>query len=566
MAQGRDGESLDSLVERMLSRSYRDDYDTVLAAAVFFPDSVPGLIRVLQRGNEAARSDAAAALGYAATWLGKSPDPRAMEPLLAAARDRSPDVRLGAVLALERYRGERVVDALVQALPDTDEQVRKAAATSLVPQRDPRALGALVRAAANLEFHPSTTEPARKAIAAIGAPAVEELIVYLASDDYATACVAANALAEIGDERAVASLAATVALPNRISAIQHYAADALVRFGPAAVPALASALRDPRIDDAGRYAAVSALGKTGDLRACDLLVATLLKGSADLRVVAAHALGELRDTNSVDALLVAIKSDDSRLRFAAALALHKLKDERSSEPMVALFEDPSTDVRRVAVGAVGELAADRYADRLVPRLADVDISVRVSAATVLVNVEHPDLLEIMFAALEDERSGIQEMACAWLVRHPSEAIDRLVAVVRTPNPDYESRQAARRTAEAKADEDARLRGEPFFRCGNEPAPPPTNPRIWAAMALTRMALSGNWSADGVEALISVLESEDSWLRSESARALCVIVKPPGPSYEPTLEQLASEDPVVRTRAVEQLRQILAEHAISGPGT
>jgi HEAT repeat protein len=68
---------------------------------------------------------------YATVALGKIGDTRAIEPLIAALKDEDEDVREGAVESLGEIRDARAVVPLIAALKDNDEDVQYAAAKVL---------------------------------------------------------------------------------------------------------------------------------------------------------------------------------------------------------------------------------------------------------------------------------------------------------------------------------------------------------------------------------------------------------------------------------------------------
>ena len=69
---------------------------------------------------------------YAAWALGKISDPRAVEALVEALKDKGKLVRRYASEALGKIGDSRAVEALVEALEDEDKDVRRYASEALV--------------------------------------------------------------------------------------------------------------------------------------------------------------------------------------------------------------------------------------------------------------------------------------------------------------------------------------------------------------------------------------------------------------------------------------------------
>jgi HEAT repeat protein len=72
--------------------------------------------------------------------IGDIRDPRGVDPLVAAMKDRAADVRRSVVLALGRIGDARSVDALIAALKDRAADVRRVAEDVLAKSTDPRAI------------------------------------------------------------------------------------------------------------------------------------------------------------------------------------------------------------------------------------------------------------------------------------------------------------------------------------------------------------------------------------------------------------------------------------------
>jgi HEAT repeat protein len=243
----------------------------------------------------------------------------AVEPLSAALKDKEWKVRAAAARALGKIQDPRAVEPLIAALKDTDKDVREAAVYALGEIKDPRAVEPLIAALKDAEWRVRTA--ADEALVKIGAPAVEPLIAALKDKDSDVRKAAAQVLGEIKDPRAVKPLSA--------------------------------ALKDEEWDVC--QAAAEALGKIKDPRAVDPLIAALKDTDKDVREAAVYALGEIKDPRAVEPLIAALKDENSDVRQAAAKALEKIKDPRAVEPLIAALKDYYSDVRQAAARALDRL-------------------------------------------------------------------------------------------------------------------------------------------------------------------------------------------------------------------
>lgn len=215
--------------------------DTVRSAAAealgeIGTPAVESLITVLKKGT--IRSD------HAAKVLGKIGDARAVEPLISALK--SYISREEAAEALGKIKDVRAVEPLIAALKDRYSDVNKASRPLNNQDSEEKALQVVI-----------------------------------------------DALVEIRDARAVKPLIALIAIQDKTySMVKERMVDAVVKFGTAAVEPLIAALGDTG------YAA-QALGKIGDARVVELLIARL----DDLRYFysTADALKKLYHSESLDA-------------------------------------------------------------------------------------------------------------------------------------------------------------------------------------------------------------------------------------------------------------------------
>lgn len=82
------------------------------------------------------------------------------------------------------------------------------------------------------------------------------------------------------------------------------------------------------------------------------MVAAFLKNLTherpEYRWGAADALGRLGDERAVEPLVAAMEDPDPRVRKKAAWALGQLGDRRGQRPLLAAMRDPDEDVREIA--------------------------------------------------------------------------------------------------------------------------------------------------------------------------------------------------------------------------
>jgi len=191
---------------------------------------------------------------------------------------------------------------------------------------------------------------------------------------------AAEALGELKDARAVEPLIG--ALKDRYTDVRKAAAEALGKIGAPAVELLIAALKDKRMDRYVHEAAAEALGKSGDARAIEPLIAALKDEDTDVRRYATKSLGEI-GIPAVELLIAALKDEDRVVRRGAVKTLGELKDARAVEPLIAVLKDKNKYVREAAAEALGNLMDARAVEPLIGALKDKDADVCRKAAETL---------------------------------------------------------------------------------------------------------------------------------------------------------------------------------------
>jgi HEAT repeat protein len=339
----RDPRGVPSLVGQL-----RDPHESVRRAAlralgeIDAPESVEVLRACLCDDSSAVRQQAALSLGRRAdpdaapALLGllDDPDPRmrfvalralgqvrnhdAVPRVVAFLGDTSKELRFAAVEALGCIRSPAAVRPLMGMLVDADRSLRRATSESLGSIGDPQAVPPLLLALE--DEHWSVRSAAAAALGRIASPkAVPALAVRLDDEDATVRRAATAALGEIGDVRAAGRLVEALRDP----ALQSTAAEALRRFGAAALPEMER--RFAAADSELRRLMVDLAGRIDDRRVRKLLFSAIVDEAPSVRAAAAEALGDGGFMDAVRALMD-LKSKDAspEVRQAAGQALKKL--------------------------------------------------------------------------------------------------------------------------------------------------------------------------------------------------------------------------------------------------
>lgn len=335
------------------------------------------------------------------------------------------DLRTQAALALGTQSGPAAVDALLRALDDEDANVRFHAIDALGKLHPPAAVERLARIAESGDFF--LAFPALESLSHINDPAVAPRIAPLLEDEL-VGDQAAEVLGQIGDEEAVAPLAAALDLPHLSPASVagaliaiHARYDDLFTGGSAYIEGLVresiSTLGGQRVIDAAQRTTGASLrhlatllgwlngdaveralakligmpGALGELLEAivrfgepmvDRLIEQLRADDPEIRRTAATALGRIGDARAVDALAALLEEEDRELVVAAAGALAQIGDRRAFEPLLRLIGHRDLRVRQAAIGALNSIGHPDMSVRLRPLLEDSDVNVRESAVRI----------------------------------------------------------------------------------------------------------------------------------------------------------------------------------------
>jgi HEAT repeat protein len=446
-----------------------------------------------------------------------SSDVDTLSPLQELLRGAGPDLRMQAALALGEQRDARAVDSLIAALQDDDTNVRYHAIEALGKLEAVDAVAPLVEIVESKDFFLSFA--ALDALSKIGDVSIAPRVVPLLEDELLRE-PAINLLGQLGDETAVAPLAALLNTPgtpadliaHALAAISDryekqygegtYIADLTVsEVLPTGIQNLLDALEAPGRENLRSIAlvlgwmkrpgverALTRLMGREDLRdeiidalvrhgraTSDLLIAQLDAEDLEVRRAAVVALGRIGDTKATAAVID--KLDDESLTIDAANALARIGDPAAVDGLLNLVGDSDASIRQAAVSALNSVIPPSMGERIIPLLNDPDPNVRESAVKIAGYFGYPGATTHLLKLSSDD--SVEQVRCAAIEHLPFLDDERIFDVL----------------ARSLKDE---------------------TPKVRAAAA---RALGNIDSPEVVKELIAGLSDKDVWVRYFTARAL-----------------------------------------------
>lgn len=408
-----------------------------------------------------------------------------LSPLVEFLEGADADLRIQAALALGEQRDARAVPALVAALEDEDLNVRYHAVEALGKLRAAQAADALAGVAETRDFF--LAFPALDALKQIGDARVVPRVLPLLEDELLREA-AAELLGVLGDEEAVAPLAALLNTPDAPTLAAALSLAALhdryaELYGEGSYIA---DLSRAAINATGAQNLLEALGETegGDLRPLALVVGWLegaaveraltrllghrdargevlealvrhgagvtellieQLGSEDLEIrkAATVALGHIGDARAAPALVEVLEEEDAEMVIAAADALAKIGDPRAFEPLLARVGDPHAAVRQAVVGALNSLGLPEMPARVLPLLSDAEPNVRESAVRIAGYFGYAECADLLLERCLDEDERVRRAAVEHLPYLEDErATPALVNALRHETPRVRAAAAA----------------------------------------------------------------------------------------------------------------------------
>lgn len=361
-----------------------------LASVANYSD-VRRLVPLLKDQANSVREAAAGALGTIGSAQG-------VDALVQALRDKDESVRNTVVPALARIESRDTVDPLIAALQDESRLVRSGAIEALEHVRDGRAIEPLLETLAreNRDARKNVSDLRRRgsdhrgmcwsiarAIARISSTGPDRPLAALLRDDDRDVREGAARAIEALDCPGYTSELVTL-LEDSHAGVRGAAAAALAGAeNRTCVISLMHALEDTH--ENVREAAARSLGRIGDGRAADALIAVLHRKDAPQpthsgglqgiethgdRCAAAEALGKLRDARAVNALGQNLGRTGLDAAKACARALAQIGGDQVTLALQAALTDKNRQKRRLAAEALGCLGDKAAIPHLVLALSD----------------------------------------------------------------------------------------------------------------------------------------------------------------------------------------------------
>jgi len=197
--------------------------------------NINGLIKALTYNKDGTDEEDRSIRRHAAICLGEIKDRRAVEPLIAALKDKDELTRVSAAWAIGNIGDTRAVGALIMTLRDSNKEIRETSAKALavLGWQPADAKERVLRAIALSKWQDVIKE---------GVDAVEPLIATLKDSDEKVREASAKALGEFKDARIVEPL--IVALKSSSSDMQATIRNVLFGMGQQSIEHLVVALRD----------------------------------------------------------------------------------------------------------------------------------------------------------------------------------------------------------------------------------------------------------------------------------------------------------------------------------
>ncbi len=258
-----------------------------------------------------------------------------------------------------------------------------------------------------------------------------------------------------------------------------------------------------------RIQAARTLGKLGDERAIEPLIAALKDPYREVREAAVMALGQFGEL-AFEPLVAALNDDVMEVRWGAhrALVVGGFGNERAAELLFTALNDETSEVRVEVAVTLGRLGDERAITPLIDALKHGEPNERWMAAGTLGFLGSKQAVEHLIAGLGDEDENVRQMAARALGQFgDSEAIESLIAALK--DKDWYVRSGAAWALGKLSSEEVQLLGAYNFFTDHE---------TWFVRKMTASAIK-RLKEVAIDPLIDALEDEDEDVRQKAAWAL-----------------------------------------------
>ncbi len=353
--------------------------------------------------------------------LGELGDPAAVEPLMKDLREKDSPVLHEIPLTLGKI-GAPAVLPLIRILADPDEDVARMAAEALGETQDGRAVQPLIEALERGD--PFLKRAASDALVAVGEAAVLQLMQRAAAHGE-NRQEAVDALVRIGPAGLPPLISALESDPFRFG---EAALEILPSIGAPAVEPLMALLKgkSSRANEVSEQL-LSAMGAP----AVPFLTKELKAQDLPTQIRCARALGGIPDDRGAAALVAALESESPELREASADALIRA-GKPSISPLIAVMGDPDSPVQSHAQEILTKIGAPAV-EPLIQLLKHKDALLTEKTAGLLADIGEPAVPDLI-VHLSDPELIVQNRCAEILERIGQPAVFFLAQLVKGPDP------------------------------------------------------------------------------------------------------------------------------------
>ena len=377
-------------------------------------DSTKALVRLMSDPDADLRIQAALALG-------SQRHPEAIEALVHGLDDADPNVRFHAIESIGKLASPLAINKLAEIAESRDFYLAFPALEALVRINDPVVapriapllgdpmLGAAAAEALGHIGDEDAVDPLVDSLPqpATSVPAVVEALTRIQMR-YETSTSAGDEIKEMVRRRVSAAGVGRI-----IDAVERASGEAvrpivtvLGWLDDQAIPAALVRLLGA---EEARHEVVEAFVRFGS-SAVPLLVEQLRANDADTRRAAVLALGRIGDRRAVEPLIALLDERDSHLSASVASALARLGDPRAFEPLLTLLGHESVAVRQAVVGALNSIGHPNMASRICEMLEHPDPLLRESAVKIAGYFGYPECVNALLAICSDPDESVRAIA------------------------------------------------------------------------------------------------------------------------------------------------------------